>query len=371
MAGNVALSKRNRNSADEFYTQLVDIEAEARHYRAQFTGKTVLCNCDDPWESNFFRYFALNFAHLGLRKLIATSYAGSPISGQQLPLFAMAGLQKVRPVRDVFKVEITGVPDSNDDGAVDLLDVEALLRHDANTVTPLEGDGDFRSKEALDLLDEADVVVTNPPWSLIREYVPLLIERGKKFLILGDQNFVTYREIFREVVANRLWLGYNNGGTKWFRVPDDYQIKTKERQKIVDGVQYFSMGRAGWLTNLDTTKRHEPLIMYRRYTPEDYPTYTNYPAIHVQKVSEIPMDYDHEMAVPVTFLNNYNPAQFAIIGQSIDLAEPMSRYAHPDDWATAEGKPVGGTGKFFRPLGGGRHKAVYQRIVIKRIGAAT
>lgn len=371
MALNEALSARNRNAADEFYTELTDIEAELRHYRAQFAGKVVFCNCDDPYESNFFKYFAMNFNHLGLKKLIATNYAGSPITGEQLPLFDVEGLRTSRPVRDVFKVEISEVPALNADGAIDLLDVEHLLRHDANAVTPLEGDGDFRSPESIALLDEADIVVTNPPWSLIRTFIPLMIDRGKQFLVLGDQNFITYREIFKQIVANQLWFGYNNGGTKWFRVPDDYEIKTESRKKIVDGVKYFSMGRAYWFTNLDTTRRHEPLTLYKRYSPDDYPTYTNYPAIEVSKVAEIPMDYDGEMGVPITFLDKYNPDQFQLIGQSIELAEPMSKYAAKEDYVSANGKVVGGTGKFFVPVTNGKHEGVYQRVVIKRIGAGS
>jgi hypothetical protein len=228
------------------------------------------------------------------------SYAGSPITGEQLPLFDVAGLRSTRPVRDVFKIEISEVPDLNADGAIDLLDVEDLLRSDANVLTPLEGDGDFRSKESIALLDEADIVVTNPPWSLMREFIPLLARHKKQYLVLGDHNSITYREIFEQIMANNLWFGYNNGGTKWFRVPDDYEIKTGSRKKVVDGVKYFSMGRADWFTNLDTTKRHEPLTLFTRYTPEEYPTYTNYPAIHVSRVSEIPMDYDGEMGVPIT-----------------------------------------------------------------------
>jgi hypothetical protein len=371
MAANKSLSARNRNSADEFYTQLTDIEAELRHYRDQFKGKVVLCNCDDPFESNFFKYFAMNFNHLGLKKLIATSYAGSPITGQQLSLFDLEGLRAARPVRDVFKVEITQVPDLNADGAIDLLDVEHLLRQDANVVTPLEGNGDFRSPECVALLDEADIVVTNPPWSLIRSYIPLLLKHKKQFLVIGDQNFITYREIFEEIRANNLWFGYNNGGIKWFRVPDDYEIKTESRKKVIDGVKYFSMGRAYWYTNLDHTKRHDRITLFKRYTPEEYPTYTNYPAIEVSKVSDIPMDYEGEMGVPITFLDKYSPDQFQIIGQSIELAEPMSQYAAKENYASASGRIVGGTGKFFVPLGNGRHKGVYQRVVIKRIGDAS
>lgn len=375
MAGNATLSARNRAGLDEWYTQLTDVEAELRHYRDQFRGKVVFCNCDDPYESNFFRYFAINFNHLGLKRLVTTCYAGSPVSGRQLPLAETAGLRDValrgaHPPRGAYKVVISEVPDRGGDGATGLADVERLLRSDANVMTPLEGDGDFRSAECVALLDEADVVVTNPPWSLIREFIPLLGARGKQFLVIGDQNFITYREIFAHIAANRLWFGYHNGGEKWFRVPDHYEIKTESRKKVVNGVKYFSMGRAYWFTNLDTTRRHERLTLYKRYTPEEYPTYTNYPAIEVSKVAEIPMDYDGAMGVPITFLDKYNPDQFRIIGQSIELAEPMSRYAAPADYASAEGKLVGGTGKFFVPTGDGRHLGVYQRVVIQRIGAA-
>ncbi|WP_432560671.1 adenine-specific methyltransferase EcoRI family protein [Granulicoccus sp. GXG6511] len=369
MAGNETLSARNRDAMDEWYTQLTDVEAELRHYREQLRGKVVFCNCDDPYESNFFKYFAMNFNHLGLKKLIATSYAGSPITGEQLPLFDVEGLRDTRPPRDVYKVEIREVPDLNEDGAIDLFDVEHLLRHDANVVTSLQGDGDFRSDECVQLLDECDVVVTNPPFSLFREYINLLIGHGKQFLVLGDQNGAKYSSIFPHIIANRLWFGYNNGGTKWFRVPDDYEIKTESRKKVVDGVKYQSMGRIYWYTNLETAKRHEELPLYKRYSPEEYPTYTNYPAIEVGKVAEIPYDYDGEMGVPITFLDKYNPDQFEIIGISTQLAEPMSKYAAKEDYASKKGNVVGGTGKLFIPIGNGKHEGVYERIVIKRIGA--
>lgn len=371
MAGNESLSNRNRSPADEFYTQLVDVEAELRHYKDQFRGRVVLCNCDDPYESAFFKYFAMYFNHLGLKKLITTCYAGSPVSGEQLPLFETAGLRDTKPPREPYRVEISEVPDLNQDGAIDLADVEYLLRNDANVMTPLAGDGDFRSKECLALLDEADIVVTNPPFSLFREYINSLIDHSKGFLVLGDQNGSKYSSVFPHIMANRLWFGYDNGGEKWFRVPDDYDIKTESRKKIVDGIKYQSMGRLYWYTNLETTKRHEPLTLYKRYTAEEYPTYTNYPAIEVPKVAEIPADYDGEMGVPITFLDKYNPDQFEIIGISTQLAEPMSRYANKADYMTAEGKVVGGTGKLFYPLGNGQHHGVYERIIVKRIGAAS
>lgn len=371
MASNETLSARNRSALDEWYTQLTDIEAELRHYRDQFKGKVVLCNCDDPYESNFFKYFAMNFNHLGLKRLITTSYAGSPISGKQLPLFETASLRDTQPPREPYKVVISEVPDLNKDGAIDLADVEYLLRNDANAMTPLTSNGDFRSKECAALLDEADIVVTNPPFSLFREYINQLIDHGKQFLVLGDQNGAKYSSIFPHIMANRLWFGYENGGTKWFRVPDDYEIKTESRKKVVDGVKYQSMGRIYWYTNQETTRRYEPMMLFKRYTPEEYPTYTNYPAIEVPRVAEIPMDYEGEMGVPITFLDKYNPDQFRIVGISTDLAEPMSKYAAKEDYASKKGRVVGGTGKLFVPLGKGKHTGVYERIIISRLGVAS
>lgn len=295
---------------DEFYTQLVDIEKELKHYKSQFRGKVVYCNCDDPYESNFFKYFASNFNALGLKKLITTSYSGSPIVGGQLPLFQMAGSKGKQP----FKIEIKEVPDTDKDGAINLDDVKYLLKRDKNTATPLKSSGDFRSDECIELLKQADIVVTNPPFSLFREYVAQLMEYKKKFLILGDQNAITYKETFGYVKDDKLWLGYDNGGTKWFQVPMDYDIPTESRKKIVNGVKYFSMGRILWFTNLDTTKRHENFVLYKKYTPEEFPKYDNYDVINVDKVSDIPMNYKGVMGVPITFVDKYNPKQFEILG---------------------------------------------------------
>ena len=307
---NLQTAKNQKN--DEFYTQLVDIENELKHYKAQFRGKVVFCNCDDPYESNFFKYFANNFNHLGLKKLIATSYTKSPIAGTQLPLFEMEGLKP--DGKQPFKVEINEVPDSSGKGAVDLSDVRYLLKHDKNTATPLAGNGDFRSEECIELLKQSDIVVTNPPFSLFREYVAQLIEYDKKFLILGDQNAITYKEIFKFIQENKLWLGYDNGGIKWFQVPQDYDINTESRKKIVNGVKFFSMGRIMWFTNLDTTKRHEDLVLYKKYSLQEFPTYDNYDAINVDKTTDIPLDFKGMMGVPITFLDKYNPDQFEIIG---------------------------------------------------------
>lgn len=309
---NSNLHKANKAKKDEFYTQLVDIEKELKHYKEQFRDKIVYCNCDDPFESNFFKYFAANFNVLGLKKLITTSYTKSPIAGGQLPLFEVKGLKPKG--KEPFKIELNEVTDSDADGAVGLTDVKWLLKNDANVATSLKGSGDFRSEECVDLLKEADIVVTNPPFSLFREYVAQLVGHDKKFIILGDQNAITYKDFFKLIKENKLWLGYDNGGTKWFQVPMDYDIPTESRKKIENGVQYFSMGRIVWFTNMETTKRHQELTLYKKYTPEEYPKYDNYQAINVDKVSDIPIGYSEMMGVPITFLDKYNPKQFEIIG---------------------------------------------------------
>lgn len=230
--GNKALSKAKTAKQDEFYTQLSDIENELRHYRAQLRDKVVLCNCDDPYESNFFRYFALNFNALGLKKLIATCYDGSSIAGGRLPLLDMEGLKP--DGKQPYAVEITNVPDANGDGSIDLTDVELLLKSDGNVSHTLKGDaeygaGDFRSAECVEFLKQADVVVTNPPFSLFREYVAQLVSHKKKFLILGNQNAIIYKGVFQFIRDNHMWLGVDNGGTKWFRVPENYDIATESR----------------------------------------------------------------------------------------------------------------------------------------------
>ncbi|GIW69054.1 MAG: putative adenine-specific methylase [Candidatus Parcubacteria bacterium] len=309
---NVNLHRAHRAKKDEFYTQLVDIEKELKHYKDQFRNKIIYCNCDDPFESNFFKYFAANFNALKLKKLVTTSYAGSPIIGAQLSLFDVKGLKTAKK-KEPLKIEINEVKDFNSDGAIGLKDIEWLLKNDANSVAPLKGDGDFRSKECIELLKKADIVVTNPPFSLFREYVAQLVEYDKKFLILGDQNAATYKEIFKLIKENKLWFGYDNAGTKWFQVPDDYDIPTESRKKIVNGFKYFSMGRILWYTNLDTTKRHEELTLYKKYNPKEYPKFDNYDAINVNRYIDIPMDYEGAMAVPITFLAKYNPDQFEIL----------------------------------------------------------
>jgi hypothetical protein len=351
--------KAKKNKADEFYTQLPDIEAEMRHYKEQFRGKVIFCNCDDPYESNFFKYFAMNFNFLGLNKLIATSYAGSPVAGKQLPLLDVEGLKGKRAdAKHAQKIVISEVPDANGDGAIDLADVEYLLKNGKNTLTLLKDGGDFRSPECVELLKAADIVVTNPPFSLFREYVAQLMKYNKQFLIIGNQNAVTYKEVFKFIQENRFWIGYDNGGTKWFQVPMDYSIKTESRIKIENGIKYFSMGNITWFTNFDVTKRHENIILYRHYTPEEYPRYVNYDAIEVSRTTEIPYDYDGAMGVPITFLDKYNPEQFEIIGSSRWLGKSMEHCA-------PKGSYVQGGIRFYLPNGDGTYRCLYDRIVIK------
>lgn len=316
---NTNLHKASAAKKDEFYTQLVDIEKELKHYKEQFQGKVVYCNCDDPFESNFFKYFASNFNALGLKKIITTSYVKSPIVGGQLPLFEVEGLKPSG--KEPFKIEIKEVPDTDGDGAINIDDVKHLLKHDKNIATPLRGNGDFRSDECIELLRQADIVVTNPPFSLFREYVAQLVEYDKKFLIIGNLNAITYKEVFKLVKKNKLWLGYNNGA-KTYLVPNSY-----EQNNIfvgADGKKYAKMGNTGWYTNLDIKKRHESLTLYKKYTPEEYPTYDNYNAIEVSKVVEIPMDYNGIIGIPVTFLDKYNPKQFEILG--ITDRDPDNNY---------------------------------------------
>lgn len=289
-SSNKNLHKASQAKKDEFYTQLADIENELKHYKDQFRGKVVFCNCDDPKESNFVKYFSMNFEHLGLKKLIATHYKEANLFTQEPP----------------YKLEYTG--DKNDNRMPD----------SSEFTTEMIGTGDFRSKECIELLKEADIVVTNPPFSLFREYVAQLIEYNKKFLIIGSKNAITYKEIFKLIKENKVWLGPGfAGGNAYFQTPysnDNYANGVYDPET---GLVKFR--NVGWFTNLDYEERHEKLILYKKYTPEEYPKYDNYDAAEVSKVSEIPMDYDGMMGVPVTFLDKYNPEQFEIIGNEYDL----------------------------------------------------
>ena len=301
MAGNADLARASKAKNDEFYTQLSDIEAELKHYKKHFKGKTVLCNCDDPYESNFFKYFAMNFNYLGLKKLICTCYDSSPIIGEQLSLFS-----DKRP----YMIEITEVIDENGDGAIDLADVKYLLQNQKNVIRKLK-DGDFRSEECVMLLKEADIVCTNPPFSLFREYVAQLMQFEKKFLIIGNQNAITYKEIFPLLKSNQIWLGNGfRGGNAYFAVPKEVKYADGVYDAVTGLVKFRN---CCWFTNLEHQKRHTDIELYKKYTPDEYPKYDNYDAINVDKLSDIPEDYYGEMGVPITFLDKYNPSQFEIV----------------------------------------------------------
>lgn len=279
---------------DEFYTQLSDIESELKHYEKHFKNKVVFCNCDDPRNSNFFNYFAYNFEKLGLKKLITTCY-----KNQETDLFADEKNEKA-----VF-LEYTGDKNGNK-----IPDAEEI------GIIPLNGDGDFRSKESIDLLKQADIVVTNPPFSLFREYVDQLVKYEKKFLIIGNINAITYKEIFKLIKENKAWLGINMGrGISGFIVPDHYELYGTETSIDSSGNRIISPNNCLWLTNLDTFKRHEDIVLTKKYYGNEieYPHFDNYGAINVNKTQDIPMDFNGVMGVPITFLHKYNPEQFELI----------------------------------------------------------
>lgn len=305
MAGNSDLRNANKAKKDEFYTMLNVIEDEMKHYKAFFKGKKVFCNCDDPYESNFFKYFAMNFNVLGLKKLVATSYVSSPFAWEDLPMFDSDF---------AYMVEINEVVDYNDDGAIDLVDVEYLLKNNKNIRRKLNEGGDFRSQECIELLKKADVVVTNPPFSLFREYVNQLVEYNKKFIIIGNVNAISYKDIFKLIKEDRLWLGYSiHSGDREFRIPDDYPVTAAGYRIDENGTKFIRVKGVRWYTNIDYEERHEDLLLYRQYNEEDYPKYDYYDAINVDSTVEIPCDYDGLMGVPITFLDKYNPDQFEIM----------------------------------------------------------
>lgn len=311
-----ALNSARKAKNDEFYTQMTDIEKEMYHYKQFFRGKTVLCNCDDPYESNFFKYFALQFNSFGLKELIATCYAGSPIANKQLSLFDFEPSEQ-KTTRSPHRIVMTELADYNGDTAEDLADVEYLLANHKNTLVKLKGDGDFRSEECIEFLKQADIVVTNPPFSLFREYVAQLIEYKKKFIIIGNVNAISYKEIFPLIKANLLWLGMSiHSGDREFRVPDHYPLDAAGCRVDETGARYIRVKGVRWFTNIDIPKRHEELFLFRTYSPDIYPKYDNYDAIEVSKTSDIPKDYDGVMGVPITFLDKYCPEQFEILGAS-------------------------------------------------------
>lgn len=321
---NKHLRKANKSKNDEFYTQLSDVEKELRHYKEHFKGKVVFCNCDDPRVSNFFHYFSYNFEQLGLKKLITTCY-----KNQNPGLFSEHDSEKA------IYLEYTG--EKNEDNIPN--PEEIGIKH-------LNGDGDFRSDECVELLKQADIIVTNPPFSLFREYVAQLIKYDKKFIIIAHQNAITYKEIFKLIKDNKMWLGYGFSGGAAHFINDHYEDyatagEHKEGMIRISGVV--------WFTNLEIKKRHEDLILYKTYSPEEYPTYDNYNAINVDKTKNIPMDYAGAMGVPITFLDKYSPEQFEII-------DGLNRYSILDG-PTEETR-----GKYLAQVNG---KPIYVRIVIK------
>ncbi len=309
MGRNKALQAANKAKYDEFYTQLPDIENELKHYRKHFRGKTVYCNCDDPAISNFFRYFHLKFDRLGLKRLITTCY-----KNQQIKMFSKHDMETA------VGIEYVG-----------------------NGTEPIEfqlkEDGDFRSSESIELLKQSDIVVTNPPFSLFREYVTQLIEYDKKFLVIGNTNAISYKEVFPLIKGGKLWLGHKSCGKDMlFDVPEDYRRELVESRKegsayrIVDGI-VKGRTQSIWFTNLDHRKRHEDLILYKRYSPDEYPKYDNYDAINVNKVTDIPVDYAGEMGVPITFLDKHNPDQFDIVGFDYEIKQGLLPELANKNWA--------------------------------------
>lgn len=344
LAKNTNFNKASKAKNDEFYTQLSDIERELKHYKKHFKDKIVYCNCDDPRISNFFHFFSYNFEKLGLKKLIATCY-----KNQNMDLFSENNSE--RAIYLVYEGDKNGnmVPDTKEIG-----------------IKELNGDGDFRSKECIELLKQADIVVTNPPFSLFREYVSQLLEYNKKFLIIGNGNSITYKEIFKNIQENKIWLG----ATK----PQLFLIDNKEsfakycndgNKHIIEGKEFWAVNISVgtptyWFTNLDISKRHEDIILYKNYNGNEveYPKYVNYDAIEVGKVKDIPIDYPGEMGVPITFLDKYNPEQFEIIGSSISLGVSMSEFAEKGTYSS-------GGPRFYIENGDGTYRRLYDRIVIK------
>lgn len=313
---NLTQAKKAKN--DEFYTQLTDIEKELSHYTKHFKDKVVLCNCDDPFESNFFRYFVLNFNRLGIKKLITTSYAGSPIAYRQLNMFDYVDGVAPDGRKRAYKAEVTVVHGKTATSGYNMDDIANLFVTGENKLELLEGDGDFRSQECLDILDEADIVVSNPPFSHFREYIATLIERKKQFLIIGNMNAITYKEVFPLIKDNKIWTGYKMfGGGMNMIMPKTLFDPGKVKKYVVNGRGEIIVNIMGviWYTNLDIKKRHEELILVKQYHghEDEYPHYDNYDAINVDKVIDIPCDYDGVMGVPITFLDKYNPEQFEII----------------------------------------------------------
>lgn len=328
---NKGLTVAIKAKKDEFYTQLSDIEKELKHYKEHFKGKTVLCNCDDPYESNFFKFFALNFNVLQLKKLICTSYAGSSVSYTQLSIFDDPNNTIKSTEHKPYVITITKVDDFNKDGSINLDDIETLLKSTNGKPKLLKGNGDFRSDECINYLKQSDIVVTNPPFSLFREYVCQLMQYEKQFIIIGNQNAIGYKEIFPLIRDGKLWYGISiHSHGRDFRVPDDYPLNAYEFRTDEKGNKFINVKGVRWFTNIDYKERHEDLILYKHYTPEEYPKYDTFDAIEVKKTAEIPCDYPGVIGVPISFLDKFNPEQFEIVGEfnhgqdgDFDLAKPI------------------------------------------------
>ena len=351
MALNKNLRRARRQRNDEFYTQLSDIESELRHYAGHFAGKVVYCNCDDPRISKFFHYFSYNFERLGLKKLITACYRN-----RERDMFSRHDSDRAIWLEYNGNANGGKVPDVRDIG-----------------VRELEGDGDFRSAECIELLREADIVVTNPPFSLFREYVAQLVQYDKKFLIVGNQNAITYKEIFPLIMDNKVWLGVTpKGQDMLFDVPEGYAqelVATATEgsaYRVVEGTVKGRLGNAAWFTNLDHAKRHEIVILYKQYSPKEYPTYDNYDAINVDKTAEIPDGWDGAMGVPITFLDKYNPEQFEILG----MTDRENRYGlKTKTYTSADASnynDLNATVGVIKVPGGG-YKLTYRRLLIKRV----
>lgn len=338
---NAGLREANKAKKDEFYTQLSDIEAELKYYKEYFKGKTVFCNADDPYESNFFKHFAINFNSLGLKKLIATNYVGSPITYTELPLFQ--AMSKKRP----YCATISELTNKKQGDILSLEDIKLVLKklETEGKINVLQGDGDFRSSEAVACLMEADVVVTNPPFSLFREFVAQLIEYNKDFIILGNVNAVSYKEVFELFAKGQIWLGKSiHSGDREFRVPADYPLDAAGCRTDEEGNRYIRVKGVRWFTNVEYDDRHTDIALTKTYSPEFFQKYDNYDAINVDKTSDIPFDYYGAMGVPITFLDKYNPDQFEIIGAM--TSTQITDY------------------NFGYPYVGGKKK--YARIIIRR-----
>lgn len=350
-ASNSALAGAKLAKKDEFYTQLSDIEKELKNYKKHFKSKVVYCNCDDPRVSNFFYYFSYNFEKLGLKKLITTCY-----KSQQPDLFSQNDSEQAIWLEYEGDKNGSGVPDPEEIG-----------------IKPLRSDGDFLSPETIELLKQADIVVTNPPFSLFKEYVAQLVEYSKKFVIIGNMNAVTYKDIFPLIKDNRLWYGPSiRSGDREFGVPADYPLNAAGTRIDEHGNKFIRVKGVRWFTNLDYPERHEDLILYKTYSPEDYPTYINYDAIDVGKASDIPVDYDGTMGVPITFLDKYNPDQFEIIGNGDDMDMLRDLGVRPLGRDFIKGyRDQGGTGHYspgMRMLGltEPKHRMAYKRILVRK-----